>query len=99
MFTLFHLLISFVLGFIEGFVGVAADSDYSVFATIYMLATLLPAFGVTVRRLHDTGRSGWWIWLSAVPFIGWMVVFIFLASGSDEGDNEYGASPMAFGEV
>ena len=57
-FVLFNGIISFVLSFIEGLAGIAAGGGYSVLAGIYSLAVLLPSIGVSIRRLHDTGRSG-----------------------------------------
>lgn len=58
---------------------------------IYGLATFLPRWALSVRRLHDTGRSGWWLLLHLVPF-GSFVLFIFYIMGSD-GNNEYGPEP------
>lgn len=43
-----------------------------------------------VRRLHDTGRSGWWYWLAIIPYIGSIVLLIFALMPSEEIDNEYG---------
>jgi uncharacterized membrane protein YhaH (DUF805 family) len=60
---------------------------------LYGLAILLPSLGVTVRRLHDTGRTGWWILIGLVPFIGTIVLLIFMILDGDEGQNQYGPSP------
>lgn len=57
------------------------------------LGLLLPALAVLVRRLHDTGRSGWWYFISLVPFVGSIVLLVFLAQDSQPGGNQYGASP------
>ena len=54
---------------------------------------MLPFLCVTVRRLHDTGRSGWWILLYLVPFIGWLVLLYFMVLEGDEGSHLYGPSP------
>lgn len=59
--------------------------------SLYGLVVFIPGWAVTVRRLHDTGRSGWWLLLSLVP-LGVLVLFIFYLMGSD-GDNEYGPEP------
>ena len=61
MFFLFNLLIAVALGFVEGLVGIAPESDESVLVTIYQLAILIPAIAVGVRRMHDTDHSGWWL--------------------------------------
>ena len=52
---------------------------------------------VGVRRLHDTGRSGWWILIGFIPVIGWLVLLVFMFMDSQPGDNEYGPSPKAAG--
>lgn len=59
---------------------------------IFILASLIPSLAVTVRRLHDTSRSGWWILIAFVPLIGgiWLLVLMVLDS---HGDNIYGPSP------
>ena len=49
----------------------------------------LPSLAVMVRRLHDTGRTGWWVLIGLIPFIGWIVLLIFALLDST-GDNEYG---------
>ncbi len=59
----------------------------------YYAAMLLPELAVTIRRLHDTGRSGWWYLISLVPYIGAVVLFIFVLQDSQYGENEYGPNP------
>lgn len=59
----------------------------------FMLATLIPSLAVTVRRLHDTGRSGWWVLLNLVPLVGPLVLLAFTAVDSEPGFNRYGPSP------
>ena len=44
---------------------------------VFLFATLLPSMAVLVRRLRDTGRSGWWLLIGALPIFGWMVLFVF----------------------
>jgi len=60
---------------------------------LYLLAVLLPSLGVSVRRLHDTGRSGWWFLLAFVPVIGGLVLLVFFILDSTPGDNQYGPHP------
>ena len=55
--------------------------------------TIVPALAVLIRRLHDTGKSGWWVLIGFVPFVGTIVLFVFSVLDSDAGDNKYGASP------
>lgn len=89
MFMLFNLLISFALGFIEGFLG-----GPGILSLIYTLAILIPSLAVTVRRLHDTGRSGWWVLISIVPILG-IILLIFMLLDSQPNENEYGQNPKA----
>jgi uncharacterized membrane protein YhaH (DUF805 family) len=60
---------------------------------VYFLLILLPSIAVTVRRLHDTGRSGWWFWIQLVPLVGPVVLFVFTVLDSTPGSNPYGPSP------
>ena len=62
---------------------------------LFILATLLPSISVTVRRLHDTGRSGWWYWISFLPLIGFIVLLVFFVGKGTDGDNDYGPDPLA----
>lgn len=57
---------------------------------IFMLCAYLPSLAVLVRRLHDTGKSGWWVLLSAIPILGSLIVLIFTLQYSEDFDNEYG---------
>lgn len=59
----------------------------------YSLAALIPALAVSVRRLHDIGKSGWWLLIGLVPLIGWIILLIFLTRDSQEGPNQYGPNP------
>lgn len=58
----------------------------------FSLATLLPMLSAGTRRLHDTGRSGWFQLLYLVPYVGILIVWILLAKAG-EGDNKYGKDP------
>ena len=62
---------------------------------LYSLATFLPGLGVLVRRLHNTGRSGWWVLINFVPFFGAIAFLVFLCQDSKPGTNEYGSNPKA----
>ena len=64
--------------------------DGPVLIWLAYLALLLPSLSVTIRRLHDTDRSGWWILISLVPFIGGIVLLVFVLQKSDEAENQYG---------
>jgi len=91
-FVLFNIIISFMLGLIEGLIGLAPDSP-SILGLIYGLAVLLPGLAVSVRRLQDTGKSGWWLLIAFVPLVGAIVLIVFMAQDSTPGDNQYGPNP------
>ena len=61
-----------------------------------MLAVFIPYLAVGVRRLHDTGRSGWWMLIYFVPFIGAIVLLVFFVQDSQDGYNQYGPNPKSF---
>ncbi len=79
MFYLFHIIIIFVLAFLAGLISGSSDSFMGFIPlAIYFLATIIPFIALAVRRLHDTGKSGWYYLLSFIPYVG---------------GNEYGPDP------
>ncbi|MEU3752615.1 DUF805 domain-containing protein [Streptomyces olivoreticuli] len=64
-----------------------------VIEAVYTLALLVPMIAVTVRRLHDTDRSGWWFLIGLVPIVGWIVLLVFMCLDSTPSHNNYGPSP------
>lgn len=94
MFVLINFLISVVLGFVDGVLGLrGAEGTTGVLQGLYMLGVFLPSIAVAFRRLHDTGRSGWWLLIGFIPVIGWIVLLVFYCFDSEEGDNAYGPNP------
>jgi uncharacterized membrane protein YhaH (DUF805 family) len=90
MFVLFNIIIALVLGFIEGLFG-----GPGIIANIYSLAVLIPGIAVSVRRLHDTSRSGWWLLIALVPLVGSIVLLVFMVQDSNPESNLYGPNPKA----
>ena len=87
MFFLFNLIVSIVLSIVDRAIG------SNVISLLYTLAVLLPGLGVAVRRLHDTGRSGWWILIALIPLVGTIILIVFLASEGKAEENQYGTNP------
>lgn len=98
MFFLFNLIISMVLAYVDSKTGsFNPEVGIGTLGTIYGLAILLPAIGVSIRRLHDTDRSGWWLLIGLIPLIGAIVLIIFFVLDSTAGSNEYGPNPKGIG--
>lgn len=85
-FALFNFIITLVLSLIDMMLGIGL-------AGIYSLAVLLPSIAVLIRRLHDTGRSGWWALLMLIPLIGLIVLIVFAVQDSQPGKNQFGNNP------
>lgn len=103
-FVLFEFICMFcfglLMGLCEGLFGNAENSAAGVAVSvgfiIVMLGLLLPSLAVGVRRLHDTGKSGWWLLIGLIPlvsYVGSIVLFVFYLFDSDADENEYGPSP------
>jgi uncharacterized membrane protein YhaH (DUF805 family) len=70
-----------------------ANGGGGIVGLIWILATIVPALAVLIRRLHDTNRSGWWALIGFVPIVGTIAILIFTVTDSTQGENRYGASP------
>jgi uncharacterized membrane protein YhaH (DUF805 family) len=84
-------IITSVLGSVIGSTGAVIGS---LILMVVALGLLLPTLGLTIRRLHDTDRSGWWILLGFVPLIG-LILIVFYCLPGTEGDNQFGRNPLA----
>ena len=74
MFTLGNLIVAVVIGVVAGLI------KFPLLVSLYGLAVLVPGLAVCVRRLHDIGKSGWWVLIGLVPVIGgiWLLVLMCL---------------------
>ena len=86
-FILFLFLLQLVVGAISYALGIQS-LEY-----IVSLGTFLPAIAVEVRRLHDVGRSGWWLFLSLVPLVGTIILLVWFCRRGDAAANQYGPPP------
>lgn len=86
-------LFAFGVYLVAGLIDVAINS--SILGLLVGLGLLLPSLAVTMRRLHDTGRSGWWLLIGLVPLVGGIVLLVFECMDSEPGANRFGPSPKA----
>ena len=112
MFTLFVLIVyavCFSLIFAGGGLGDLDAGGFSAFGWlglgllgIFVLGSFIPALAVIVRRLHDQDKSGWFILLQFVPYVGAIVIFVFMCIEGTKGENRFGPDPKGasnLGEV
>lgn len=90
-FVLFSTIVSLICAILDYVIG----SDLGVIGLIYSLAVLLPYIGVTIRRLHDINKSGWWQLIALIPIIGWIFIIIWTTRDSMSETNQYGDNPKA----
>lgn len=94
MFVLVAVVIALVLGFIDGMLGTySLSTGIGLLGGIFSIAILIQSIAVGVRRLHDTGRSGWWLLIAFIPFVGPIIVLVLMALEGKQGDNQYGSDP------
>jgi uncharacterized membrane protein YhaH (DUF805 family) len=83
-----------VLAGIDALLGTfSSSSSIGLLSGIYGLVVIIPSLAVTVRRLHDIDRSGWWIFINLIPLIGAIVLLVFAVSEGTPGNNRYGPNP------
>lgn len=96
MFVAFYLAIYIGASIVGGILGAVSDTLgllVSLVIGLFALAVILPSLGIAVRRLHDTGKSGWFILLSLIPLVGLVLLYFMILEG-DSGPNEYGPDPL-----
>lgn len=94
LFQFYNLLFGLFLVLVEVVVGLPGGrSGPGPLLGIFQLVMLIPNLAVSVRRLHDTNRSGWWSLVNLVPIIGNIALLVFLVQNSQQGANQYGANP------
>jgi uncharacterized membrane protein YhaH (DUF805 family) len=65
------------------------------FMFAYSLVVMVPALAVTIRRLHDIGKSGWWYFIGFIPIVGGLILFVFTLLDSEPYANQWGLDPKA----
>lgn len=93
-FVLFNIIVSIALAVIDGMMGsFSGGAGMGLLGGLYALGVLIPSIAVSVRRLHDTDRSGWWLLILLIPLIGAIVLLVFMLQDSRPGVNRYGENP------
>lgn len=102
-FFLTHLLIGFSLGLLQTILGIGSQSAALLagLSSLISLGLFIPGLAVSVRRLHDVGKSGWWLLIAFIPLVGAVVLIIWWATDSEAGPNRWGPNPksaLSFGD-
>lgn len=92
-FVLFVFLLNIACGLVDN--ALFGYDNVGVLGGIVSLAVFLPSLAVAIRRLHDLGRSGWWILLTLIPIVGIIILIVFYVQKGEDGPNEYGPDPLA----
>lgn len=101
LFVLLQIIVIIPLAIIGAIVS-GGDTDsaiYNIIVIVPLLAFLVPSIAVTVRRLHDTNRSGWWYFIGLVPLIGGIWLFVLTVLDGTPGPNRFGPDPKGRGET
>lgn len=91
-FVLFNLVAYYILWNVDIIIDFPASKEkgyVGMLGSVFTLAILIPTVAVSVRRLHDTNRSGWWFFLGLIPFIS-IIFLVFMVQDSQSGENQYG---------
>ncbi|MES2558335.1 MAG: DUF805 domain-containing protein [Bacteroidota bacterium] len=94
MFTLFNILFITVAIILDNLLGLTVGVlPYGLFYFLYALAVFVPGLAVSVRRLHDIGKSGWMLLVALIPIAGAIWLLVLMLTDSNTGENQYGANP------
>jgi|SRR5690625_51921 len=94
-YVLYLFLLSIGASFVDTILGFSrmGGSVYGPVTSILFLVTFIPSLAVAVRRLHDIGKSGWWLLIGFLPVIGTIWLLIFLVREGESLPNQYGDNP------
>lgn len=109
MFILFNMIFVSVLMILEKVLGIGQsyqiicnshtlDFFQGYLTLIYSVAVFIPNLAVSIRRMHDIGKSGWMVLISLIPIIGWIWILILFCTKGISGENKYGADPKGLPE-
>lgn len=93
-FFLINLIITFILLIVDKITGTySLQTGMGLLGSLYSIAVFIPNISVTVRRLHDINRTGWWVLIALIPIIGAIILLIFMVQDSTPGENRFGNNP------
>lgn len=95
-FVLFYFIFAYafvITALAIGTVVSGAGEGVRILVGLYGLAMFVPSLAVSVRRLHDIDRSGWWLLLQLIPLVGSIVLLVWAAQDSSSGENRFGPNP------
>lgn len=94
MFLLVNMMVAFILIVLDNLLGLASETlGYGPLYGVYLLATILPGLALSVRRLHDIGKSGWMLLIVLIPLIGGIWLIVLMAKEGEAVENKYGINP------
>jgi len=93
MFVLFNVIFAIIASILDSVLFGTAIEGLGPLYLIYGLAVLIPSWAVSVRRLHDVGKSGWFLFILLVPIVGAIWILILDCTDSQPGENQYGPNP------
>ncbi|RDC66441.1 DUF805 domain-containing protein [Adhaeribacter pallidiroseus] len=94
MFVLFNIIFGIVAMLVDNMFGLTFGKiNYGYIYLLYQLVVLIPSLAVAVRRLHDTGKSGWFFFIVLIPIVGAIWILVLLCTEGDAGSNKYGPDP------
>jgi uncharacterized membrane protein YhaH (DUF805 family) len=94
MFVLFNIIFAVAAMIVDNLLGLTFGAiGYGVVYLLYAFATLIPGLAVSVRRLHDIGKSGWMILIALIPIIGAIWLIVLMVTDGEPGANQYGPNP------
>ena len=87
--ALFVFIANSILIIVDNIAGTTITPTTGIISSLFLLVIIIPNIAVMVRRLHDINRSGWWVFLGAVPVVGPIVIIVWMCKRGDEEENKY----------
>ncbi len=88
------MLFYFLVGLVATIIQVTMEMTGGIIDLLVFLVFIVPTISVTGRRLHDIGRSGWWLLIGLIPLIGTLILLYWVVKRGEDGDNRFGANPL-----